>query len=450
MEYCSLNTIGGIINRLISSRSVVALFVAGSILTIASCASSEKSSDQSTMETRMPDPSPPGFMLAATSDDIGTVQVYRSSIETALPVIRLGSGEKITVSFDLLSNDSRTFSIYYYHANRIWERDLVPVEYLRTFQHDELQEYRLSQATDVHYSHYEYEFPSSNIDFTLSGNYIFRVTEYGDEEAILFERPFFVTEQSMSIDLALDNVLVPGQEYMFVQPLGRINPDRQSVNMYDYHMCFVRDQRFAQARCATGPSLGVQPGIAFYLEPGNSFQLTPPSFFLDLSEVRVGGRIEYVNRSVSPPEVALEPDYARFPGSNFGPFLNGQSVIRAAVREHQNPDIGSEYVRVFFRYVPVDELPAQGQIIVSGSFNNWARDLDNAISWDADQRWYEGDLLIKQGHHEYRYLVDDPALERAASGAPPNTENRYTAFLYLSDITVHSDRLVSVGSVLTN
>jgi len=390
------------------------------------------------------------LILAPTSDEIGTVQVYRTGEETSPPLITLDTRETITVSFDLLSKESRTVSIYFYHANRFWERDLLPVEYLRTFHRDELINYGLSRATDVPYSHYDYEFPSRNIEFTRSGNYILRVTEFGDEEAILFERPFFISEQSTHIDLTLDNILVPGQPYSSIQPLGRFNPTDGNQNIFDYEMCFVRNDRYASAKCATGPSLAAQPGIAFYLEPSNSFMLAPPPSFLDLSEIRVGGSIEFTDRSVNPPEVALEPDYARFPGSEFGPFLNGQTVVRAAVREHLDPDLSSEYVRVFFRYVPVNEVAAQGRVIVTGSFNNWERDPDYALVWKPEQRWYEGDVLLKQGHHEYDYIVDDPILKRAATGAPPGRRNLYTAFLYINDVSVQSDRLISVRGILMN
>lgn len=434
--------------------AMLRILILSTVLVLASCASTEESSEAKSDDTPQnktrTTPRPRGLFIAPISDEIGTVQVYRTGKETSPPLITLGTRETITVSFDLLSNNSRTLSIYFYHANRYWERDLLPVEFLRTFHRDELINYRLSRATDVRYSHYDYEFPSRNIDFTRSGNYILRVTEFGDEEDILFERPFFISEQSTLIELTLDNILVPGQPYSSIQPLGRFNPADDNLNIFDYEMCFVRNDRYASAKCATRPSLGVQPGIAFYLEPLNSFMLAPPPSFLDLSEIRVGGSIEFMDRSVNPPEVALEPDYARFPGSEFGPFLNGQTVVRAAVREYPDPDLSSEYVRVFFRYVPVNEVAAQGRVIVTGSFNNWERDPDYALIWKPEKKWYEGYVLLKQGHHEYRYLVDDPVLKKAASGAPPGRQNLYTAFLYTNDVSVQSDRLISVRGILMN
>lgn len=450
--YCALHASKRGVFRSIPGKScrVHASLLIIIVFLLAACASSEESTD--TVANRNPEPPRPprGLSVAPTSSEIGTVQVYRTGNETSPPLITLGTAETITVSFDLLSNEPRTLSIYFYHANRRWERDLIPIEYLRTFHRDELTSYRLSYATDVPYSHYDYEFPSPNIDFTLSGNYILRVTDFGDEEEILFERPFFISEQSALIDLTLDNILVPGRPYTSIQPLGRFKPASENVNIFDFEMCFVRNDQYAEAKCATEPRLSIQPGLAFYLEPFDSFELAPPASFLNLAQIRVGGNIEFTDLSVNPPEVALEPDYANFPGSSFGPFLNGQSVVRAVVRDHQDPDLSAEYVNVFFRFVPINEVAARGRVIVTGSFNNWERDPENALVWKPEKRWYEGSVLMKQGHHEYRYLFDDPDLRRAAAGAPPGTRNLYTAFLYSNDILVHTDRLISVRGILMN
>ncbi len=420
-----------------------ALIIAG----LSGCASTDEATD-GTNSRPVRVESIDELVLAREASEIGSVQLYRTGNEAAPPLIAMNTPETLTLAFDLLSSPGQTLSVYFYHANRNWRRDLMPIEYMRSYQRDELIRYDLSQATDVPYLHYSYEFPTRDIEFTMSGNYILRITEFGDEEAILFERPFFVAEQQLAITLTLDNVLIPGQPYSGIQPLGRFQPDREGVNIFDYTMCFVRNDQYATAKCSTRASLGVQPGLAFYLEPYDAFQLVPPPFFLDLSAVRVGGRIEYMNRSVNPPEVALEPDYARFPGSGFGPFLNGQIVIAGAVTEYINPHVGSEYVRVYFRYVPINEVRARGNVIVTGTFNNWERDLENALEWLPDKKWYEGYVLMKQGHHEYRYLVDDPILQRAATGAPPGTRNLYTAFLYSADIRTQSDRLISTRGIL--
>ena len=195
--------------------------------------------------------------------------------------------------------------------------------------------------------------------------------------------------------------------------------------------------------------MSVQPDLAFYLEPDESFENAPANYFLDLKDIRIGGRIEYTDRSVQPSLVGLSPDYANFPGTSQAPFLNGQTVVESVVRSVLDPGVSAEYALVYFRFVPLDEVRASGRVVVSGSFNNWTYDLENALTWDAERRWYEGAILLKQGQYEYRYVVDDPRLQRAIQGAPPQSRNMYTTFVYLDDIRVQTDRLLVATGILT-
>src|SRR5690554_7092412 len=87
------------------------------------------------------EPEATGLVLGRTADHIRTVQLYRSGNEGALPILPLNSGETLTLEFDLLADFGETFSVYFYHADRQWRRDLLPVEYLRTFQSDEILDY---------------------------------------------------------------------------------------------------------------------------------------------------------------------------------------------------------------------------------------------------------------------------------------------------------------------
>ncbi len=445
---CAVQAVRRVPARMVAALSI--LFV----LMIASCASTEESTGDSSRNgddaASEPEPQAPrGLVLAPTHDDVRTVQVHRTGDETALPLLRLGSGETITVAFDVLSIESGPLTAYFYHADRTWRRDLVPAEYMTTFYREDLFEYSISRVTDIAYTHYTYRFPSSSIDFRMSGNYILRITKQGMEEDILFERPFFMAEQAMALNIQLDNVLIAGRGYTSVQPLVRFTPLGGNINATDYSVCFVRNDQFQAARCSERPGLAVLPDVAFYLEPEESFELAPASYFLDLSEFRIGGRIESTDLSVRPPIVALEPDYARFPGTSFAPFLNGQTLVESVVRNVIDPGVSAEYAKVYFRFVPADEIKASGRVVVTGSFNNWAYDDENALVWDEERRWYEGIVLLKQGQYEYRYVVDDPRLQRAMIGAPPQFRNLYTTFVYLDDVRVSTDRLVAATAILT-
>src|SRR5690625_7971453 len=87
--------------------------------------------------------------LATQSHEIATPQLYPGEEEGRLPILTLGSGDQLTLRFDLLADAGRPLSVFFYHADREWRRDLSPGEYLSTFHRDQLLDYRPSEATEV-------------------------------------------------------------------------------------------------------------------------------------------------------------------------------------------------------------------------------------------------------------------------------------------------------------
>ena len=383
------------------------------------------------------------------ADDVRTIQLYLTGDERRLPIVALKSSQTLTLAFDVLETRGRPLSVYFYHADREWRRDLSPAEYLASFQRDDLLNYQPSQATDIEYTHYTYRFPNRNIDFLLSGNYIVRVTEQGMEDEPLFERAFFVTEQATGVDFSLENVLTGNSSYPAVQPTARFTPPPSAPsNAFDYTVCFVKNGRFDAAKCSDRPILAGQPALQFYLQPDASFEAEVADYFVDLGSLRVGGRIERTDLTSLPFKVFIEPDYARFAGTGLDPLLNGQIVVDAAVRDVPEPGIQAEYVETHFAYVPLNEQPMRGEVRLSGSFNGWEVDRAPRLEWTPERRRYEGRVLLKQGQYEYRYVVSDRRVVRAQSGAAPRLENLYTVFVYVSDLSFHTDRLLAVNNVL--
>jgi hypothetical protein len=387
--------------------------------------------------------------LAASEGSVQAIQLYEGDGEARLPVVELGSADALTLEFDLMTEAGRPLSVYFYHADRTWRRDLSPGEYLASFQHDDLLEYQVSTGTQVPYAHYTYRFPNGDIEFLISGNYVVRVTEQGSEEEVLLERAFFITEQSAALEFGTDRVLVGNYGYPSIQPIARFRPPAELAgNVFDYNVCFVRNGRFDLARCSDRPSLANSPLMQFYLEPEVSFEPEEPPYFLDVSDLRASSQIESSDFSTSPFRVELEPDYARFGGSGVGPLLNGQSRISSVVRTG-NADTEAEYVLTRFAYVPPEEERVGNEVLVTGSFNGWRYDATNTLTWVAERGRYEGDILLKQGQYEYRYVGRDPRLAQSLSTNMPRAENQYTTLVYFDDASLNTDRLLAVREAVS-
>lgn len=387
--------------------------------------------------------------LAQQAPEIGTVQMYRTGSEASLALATLGSGETLTLAFDLVDRDPRPLSVWFYHADRDGRRDLLtPGEYMDSFQRDDLRDYSMSRATQLPYVHYRYEFPNASIDFRLSGNYMIRVTEQGDEEAVLFERPFQLTEQTMPIQFGVDQVMVAGASFPSMQPtIGFIPPEGFASNAYDYTVCFMRNGQSASRRCGARPSLASLPTIQFYLEPEGSFAPQPTDGFLDLGEIRVGPRVVETDLRAMPFRIVLEPDYLRFPGTLDAPLQNGNPVVDGAVRSSLDPSLSAEYVDALFSLVPDPEAELPGEVYVIGSFNGWTATEASQMSWNAEIARYEARIRLKQGWHEYRYVFSDPAVaDEVFSRTPPRLDDILTAFVYFRDVRFGTDRLISTVS----
>lgn len=407
---------------------------------------------------RTPEPVPPPFdmKLHAASEDIRSIQIYYGNDERSLPIAPLRvQGERtpdnqISLEFDLMGSSGRPLSAYFYHADRTWNRDLSPPEYLTGFQREDIFDYTLSRGTDTPYFHYTYRFPNSTIGFRVSGNYIIRITEQGKEDEVLFERAFFITEQATSLEMGSEQLMVGGRSFPATIPIVQFMPPASIAgNVFDYNVCFVRNGRYETARCTDQAELAAQPLLRFQLDPEVAFEPDAADYYLDFRDLRVGGQIENINFSDLPYQVTLEPDYASFPASRIAPLLNGQPVISTALNAGAEPDYSAEYALVGFSFVPPDESPLSGDVLLAGSFNGWQRDAAPVLEWVPENGRYETNMLLKQGEYEYQYFSNDRRLQNFLKAAPPRLESLYTAFIYYSDISVSTDRLLGVTGLRT-
>jgi len=391
-----------------------------------------------------------GFTPSRVDDRVRTVQLHRTGRESALPTIALGSGQTLTLAFDLLDDGiGGPVSVYFYHTDRNWNRRLMSVEYLRGFASDDIRTYEPSAGTRIRYTHYTYRFPNPSIDFTRSGNFIVRVTELGDERAVLFERPFFITEETAEVDLSLQTGLGAGLGGPFLQPVARVRPPaRFDSPLFDYDVCFARDGRFDLVRCAGQPSLMGAALYQFFLPRERAFGPPPPRYALDLSLIGAGPQIASVDLSASPFRVTLAPDDARFSTAFFDEgLLTGQPLVASVVQDAPDPSRQAEYADVTFRYVPQGREPAAGRVVLTGSFNGWALDPRLAMRWNAEDGVYETTTLVKQGRYTYSYYVEDPQEEeRRRRELDLGRPTLYTALVYLRDPALNTDRLLAVNN----
>jgi hypothetical protein len=419
------------------------------LLVAGGCATSQQAERAGADSTAAaaPPPDRPGPDLAPQSEAVRTVQLYRGTEERSLPVTALDPDEPLTLEFDLMRQQGRPLSVYFYHADREWNRDLSPSRVLESYQNDQLVDYRASQGTEVPYVHYTYRLPNDDIRFRISGNYILRVTERGRRDSVLFERPFFVTDEAGRLEMGAEGVMVPGQRQQSLRPVARFDPPAAlQGDPFGYSVCFVRNGRLPDTRCEDRPLLAQQPRLEFRLDRDRAFAPVTADYTVDLGDLRTAVAIERLDRTVSPFRVLLEPDYAQFSGRDLEATLNGQIVVRGAVRGRAEPALTAEYVETTFAFVPPREQPLGGGVMLAGSFSGMDPARGVEMRWNAGRRRYEGDILLKQGQYQYFYETRDPLLRRQASQSQARLRNTYTTFVYYEDPSEGTDRLLRVNS----
>ncbi|CAN5629833.1 DUF5103 domain-containing protein [soil metagenome] len=396
-----------------------------------------------------------GPSLAQDADSVRTVQLYRLPDESALPIIRLGGGEQLQLAFDILGTSvPRRFEVRFYHTDRDGRRGLLPVEYMGAFSTDNLTDVRASSGPAVRYDHYRYAFPNQAIQFTFSGSYVLRVHEAGYEDRVLFERPFFVSEEAAQAEFAVQSALVGGGRV--ARPVLQLRPGQQlGDQIFNFQVCFVRNGRFDAPRCVESPTLFDALAYQFYLPEDLGFEPLGPVYEVDLGVLQPINRIAAVDYTVMPYRALIDLDYARFGGlttffgDELGSALAGQPIVHSAVIDVPDPNTQGEYVRATFRYVPQDNVPHRGSVYLSGSFNAWRTLPAFRMDWDGENNRYETTVLIKQGRYVYRYVTadrDERARRRITSGEP----SLYTALVYYRDFQRSTDRLIAVRSVIAD
>ncbi len=354
----------------------------------------------------------------------------------------LGSSDQLRLAFDLVGTDvGRPLEVTFIHTDRLGQERLVPSEYLTGFERDDIIDYERSSANvTVPYVHYTYDFPNGTIGFAISGNY--RVAVRDGSGALLFEAPFYVSEQLAEVELAFGSTIQGGSVGYAIQPAARLRPGRQ-ISEFDgsrFTVCFARNGRADRLRCAPEPSLIDLALYQFYLPRDEAFPEQEALFEVDLGYLVTNDQVVDVDRSANPPSAVLDLDYAEFGGDVRDPVLASIPLIESVYRDVGRADVDGQYVATTFRFVPPGSRQSPRRVYVVGSFNGWRATPDAELQWVEENGRYEGTVLIKQGRYVYGY-AGGPA-QTPGLGAP----SVFTAFVYLDDTRRFTDRLVAVRS----
>jgi hypothetical protein len=390
---------------------------------------------------------------AIYSDNIKTVKFYREGWDFSLPILELGSNQRVVLKFDELTDNIRNYSYTITHCDFDWfPSRLIPAEYLDGFIDNPINDHTQSINTTIPYVNYLLAIPNDNIKLLVSGNYLLTVFEEGKRDTPILTRRFYVVEPSSKISgmvkkATFDAFKGPNQEVDFMVECSGISMQdpRNEVKVV-----LMQNSRYDNAITNLKP-LNVRNNQLIYdynqenvFAGGNEFRN------FDAKNIRINGMGVAKTEFIQPLyHVTLRTDEPRRNEDyRFENDLNGRYLVKND--RANDPDLESDYIFVHFS-LEIPEPLLVSDIYIFGELSVWQCNASNKMTYNPALRLYEGTMLLKQGFYDYQYVcmekgsqkIDNNLLE----GSHVETENDYQIFVYHRSFSARYDHLIGFRTI---
>ena len=387
--------------------------------------------------------------------NIKSVKIYRQNIELSMPIIELGSNDKLQLIFDDLDGFYKEYRYTVVHCDAFWNpSNLLPVEYIDGFTEGIITDFSFSQATRQQYAHYQLLFPEDNMRLTKSGNYVLMVYPAGDPGRIILTRRFMIYESRVTVSArAKRSTVVEEQRYRQEIDFEIDRGNYQIDNPYaDLIVILQQNGRWDNAIRDLKPRLVLGSKLNYDWERINVFDGMNEYRHVDLRSLsRITPRVAMIERDSIHHHVYVKPDFKRaFQVYIEDQDLNGEYVISNddALTNHYTE---ADYAWVHFTF-PYPSPFDHGAIYIFGALTNWQFLPEARMTYNYDRRTYEATLYLKQGYYNYHYVFLENAGLVATTflteGDHFETGNFYTIYVYHRKPGNNYDKLIAVERII--
>ncbi len=383
---------------------------------------------------------------------IKTVQCYNTQKEQSMPVVVLKTAERLAVSFDDLNGGSKNYWYTVEHCTSDWKSSrLSPLDYLDGLTDDRIVNYQYSSNTLQKYTHYALTLPNDQIKIKISGNYLLKVYLNGNLQKPVLSQRFYVVENKVNIGAEV----APSQQVpdrSFNQKINfSIFYTAPIQNPYTDIKAVVMQNGTPQTAIINTKPAFIKPGALVYNDLNtNDFRAGNQFRKFDTRSLRY--KAEHVQDiyTDSTVNVILFTDLSGNSGKYTSQFdENGNFFIRN--QDGRDSDTESDYAHVLFTLN--GPPPGDGEVYVAGRFNNYTLNEDSKLNFEPSKRRFYGNLLLKQGLYDYKYIwkdnktgkTDDTIFE----GSFFETENTYQVFVYFRRPGSRWDELIGYSNIGT-
>ncbi len=388
-------------------------------------------------------------MLSAHAERLKTMKIMKEGDFMAPPSIRLGSDDRLIITFDEWSEDYSDLQYRLVHCGPDWKPSgLLESEYLEGFNIADIDDWAFSSNTFVHFVNYRLEITNENMSPLLSGNYILQIFERDDPDETIGEARFSISEHSADVFGGVTTQTDRGLNTEWQQLELKISPT--DVNIDDPYSMLRVDiiQNNAPYTVSTlrTPSRVEGKEIIYSHMPelifkaGNEFrrfETIRPNY----NDMHVDS-MRFLSRNY---HAWLTPDFERESKEySYDQTQQGRFLIREY--NATDSDLGADYVTVHFLLDSPEAINAD--VHVEGEFTGFRHDDSSRMHYDYHRGAYLLEMPLKQGSYNYRYVAvpkkgnrkPDPSM---IEGNKHETRNEYRVQVWYRPIGARYDRLIS-------
>ncbi|MBK7106178.1 MAG: DUF5103 domain-containing protein [Ignavibacteriae bacterium] len=388
--------------------------------------------------------------ISASEPIIKSLKVYVNENQHSLPVLKLGTKDKLNIYFEVESEEIPSFAIHFQACNKNWETyDNLLLQGTSDNALFNVNVERLPNTTDGANYFVNETFPNNNVNFNISGNWIFYITDSYDKETIYEFGKFFIVENivelktdiqnwrregKISSNNELDRVLNLKTSFVIPDSLDPFRVDFVNI-IKNYEINFsqmLEKNSFQENKNYEWDGSKSFTFITRDLEPGKEYR-----------QVNLNDHNKYQHPQTR----------AHFDGIEYSRFYKlGEKDLNGSFSLMQKNNQYADYIIATFEFSPPD--PIDEDIFIVGSFTNW-----EVLPWyklNYAKNNYKISLELKRGIYDYQFVtgnIDDDKVEnidwRIFEGNFWETNNKYSIFLYYkSPLFGEYDQIIGYKQIL--